>query len=718
MRNRKKKVPVILQMEALECGAASLGMILATYGRFIPLEQLRVDCGVSRDGSNAKNIAIAGKHHGMKVKAFKSSTQTLMQKKDSFPMIIHWNFNHFVVLVGFEKNYAIINDPAIGRTRVELEVFETSFTGVTITFEPGEDFEPAGKPKSVFGFLKKQMAGYRLDSVVLCLTGLMIVLLGMTIPIFTRIFTDYILLEHSGNWMKILVYAMTAVICLTFGLEVFESALLNLMKGKMTVELCMEFLWHTLTLPVTFFGQRAPGDISNRQMDNDEVADIWFDKILPAAVSGVMAVIYLVILVYYDVLMAGIVVCIILVNFFTARMIARWNENDNKAMARDEGKLVGTAMAGISMIETIKASGSEEGYFRKIAGYQAKYDNTRQRLDSRNAVMSVLPKLLSDLCGASILMIGVFHIMSGSFTIGLLLAFQGFYHAFMDPVEQVLGVLDDIHKVTGKMERIEDVKAYPSDTGMDGVRKEGLYKEKLTGQIDLKHISFGYSPLAAPLIEDFSLHLGPGEMVALVGGSGSGKSTIANLITGLYEVRAGEILYDGKKRSEIDRYAFVNSISIVDQNIVIFQDTVRNNITLWNPAIEEQKIVRACKEAGIYDDIMKHPQGLDYLLTEGGGNLSGGQRQRIEIARALVTDPSILILDEATSALDPVTEQQVMNAIKKRQITCLIVAHRLSTIRDADQIIVLEQGRQMERGNHETLKGTGGVYAKLIQSED
>ncbi len=718
MGKQKKKVPVILQMEALECGAASLGMILATYGRYIPLERLRVDCGVSRDGSNAKNIAMAGKHHGMQVKAFKCNVEKLKEKAEDFPAIIHWNFNHFVVLVGFEKDYAILNDPAIGRTRVEMEQFEKSFTGVVLTFQPGEDFKTEGKPKRVKDFLKKNMIGYRIDSVIMCLTGLMIVLLGMSIPIFTRIFTDYILLEHSQNWMSILVYAMSTVLILTFGLEVFQKALLNLMKGKMTVELSMEFLQHTLKLPVTFFGQRAPGDISSRQRDNDEVANVLFEKVCPAIISGVMAVIYFAILIYYDVVIAGIVVCIVMINFMVARKVGKQNENENKAMARDEGKLAGTAMAGISMIETIKASGSEEGYFRKIAGYQTKYDNTKQQLSSKNAVMSVLPSLLSDLCGACILIIGVFHIMSGNFTIGMLMAFQGFYHAFMDPVEKVLEVLDDIHLMAGKMERIEDVKQYPEDIGMDGFESEDLSKEKLSGKIELKEISFGYNPLAAPLIENFSLELNPGKMVALVGGSGSGKSTIANLITGLYEVRTGEILYDGKKRSEIDRYAFVNSISIVDQDIVIFKDTVRNNITLWNPGIQDKEIICACKEAGIYEDIMKHPEGLDYLLTEGGGNLSGGQRQRIEIARALVTNPSILIMDEATSALDPLTEQNVMEAVKARNITCLIVAHRLSTIRDADQIIVLDRGKEVQRGTHESLKNQEGIYAKLIRSED
>lgn len=721
MNRNRKRVPVILQMEALECGAASLGMILASYGRYIPLEQLRLDCGVSRDGSNAKNIAIAAKHHGMQVKAFRYSAKQLQEKSDIFPAIIHWNFNHFVVLVGFEKGHAILNDPAIGRTKVELQQFEKSYTGITLTIKPGKNFEPCGKPKSVIGFLAKHMFGYRKDSVILSMTGLMIVVLGMALPVFTKIFTDYVLLEQSEQWLKILTVAMTVVFLLTFGLELFQTGLLNLMEGKMTLDLSKEFLWHTLTLPVQFFLQRTPGDISNRQVDNEQVANALFEKIIPVVTSGVMAVVYFCVLLYYDMPMALIVVGIMGINFLTAKYIGKCNENDNKALARDEGRLVGTAMAGVSMIETIKVSGAEEGYFRKVAGYQAKYNNTKTRLNSRNTILSVFPGFLSDFCGACILILGVKNIMNGAFTIGVLLAFQGFYHSFMDPVEKLLGVLDEIHIMSGKMERIEDVMGYTADSAMENNywAEKGLSQEKLQGNIRLEEITFGYSPLAEPLIEKFSLQIEPGEMVALVGGSGSGKSTIANLIAGLYSLRSGTIFYDERKRNEIDRYAFVNSISIVDQNIVIFQDTVRNNITLWNAEIEEQKIVQACRDAGIYEDIMKHPEGLDYILSEGGGNLSGGQRQRIEIARALVTEPSILILDEATSALDAITEQNVMTSIRKRKITCLIVAHRLSTIRDADKIIVLERGKEVERGNHKSLKDKkNGVYARLIHSED
>lgn len=721
MKKSIRKVPVILQMEALECGAASLGMVLAFYGRHIPLEQLRFDCGVSRDGSNAKNIAIAAKHHGMQVKAFRYSVEQLQKKNDIFPAIIHWNFNHFVVLIGFEKDYAIINDPAVGKTKVELQQFEKSYTGVVLTMKPRADFQVCGKPKSVIGFLGKRIFGYRKESAILILTGLMIVLLGMALPVFTKVFTDYVLLEQSGQWLKILTIAMGGVVVLTFGLEVFQSKLLNLMEGKMILELSREFFLHTLKLPVQFFLQRTPGDICNRQGDNEHIYMSLFEKIIPVVTSGVMAIVYFMVLMRYDVSMALIVVFIIGVNFFTARYIGKCNENDNKALSRDEGRLAGVTMAGVSMIETIKVSGAEEGYFRKVAGYQAKYNNTRTRLNSRNTILSVFPGFLSDFCGACILILGVKNIMDGSFTIGVLMAFQGFYHAFMGPVEKLLGVLDEMHIMSGKMERIEDVMRYATEDALDkNLEKEGkLSLEKLQGNIRLENISFGYSPFAEPLIENFSLHIKPGGMVALVGGSGSGKSTIVKLIAGLYSIRSGSIYYDEKKRGEIDRYAFVNSLSVVDQNVVIFQDTVRNNITLWNTEIEEQTIVQACKDAGIYEEIMKYPEGLDYVLAEGGGNLSGGQRQRIEIARALVTEPSILILDEATSALDAITEQQVMLAIRERNITCLIIAHRLSTIRDADEIIVLERGKEVERGNHMSLKDKeNGVYARLIRSED
>lgn len=719
---KKRKVPVVLQMEALECGAASLAMILGTYGRYIPLEQMRLDCGVSRDGSNAKNIAIAAKHHGMKVRGLKLTVEKIKNMgEESFPMIIHWNFNHFVVLCGFQKERAVIHDPASGRILVSKEEFEKSFTGIALVMSPSEEFEPCGNKKSVFRFLKTCLKGYGVSSTVLIIAGLLLVFVGMFLPVYTKIFTDHILLGQSSQWMGILAVLMVITIALSTGFSMFFTGLLNRICGKMTIEMSMEFLWHTLTLPVTFFAQRSAGDIVTRQTDNDDVAKMLFERIVPAAVNGVMACIYFFVLMYYDVKMMLVVLAVVAANVISIKVASKKNENDSRTLMRDEAKFAGTAMAGIAMMETIKSSGAEEGFFRKIAGYMARYDNTRNEIRRRNVVLSVLPSFFQEFGGAVILLCGVSKIMQGQFTIGILMAFQGFFSSFLAPVNELVQVYGELHRLNGKLERIQDVKDYEPDVKIDlfeHTKDTNKSLQPLKGEVTLEHVSFGYQPLAQPLIEDFSLKVKPGQMVALAGGSGSGKSTIANLITGLYQVREGKILYDGRGRKEIDRYVFVNSVSIVDQNIVIFRDTVRNNLTLWDDNVEESCLIQACKDACIYEEILKHPEGFEYELSEGGLNLSGGQRQRIEIARALLTNPSILILDEATSALDPITEKSVMEAVKRRGITCLVIAHRLSAIRDADLILVLKKGKEVERGTHESLMQIeNGSYAALIHGE-
>ena len=712
-----------MQMEALECGAASLAMILGTYKRYIPLEQLRLDCGISRNGSNAKNIAIAAKHHGLQVRGLKITAEKIRSMdKDKFPMIIHWDFNHFVVLCGFRKDNAIIHDPAMGRVLVSKEQFEKSFTGVALLMTPAEGFQKCGNKKSVFHFLRMYLKGYGVSSTLLILTGLLSVIMGMFLPVYTKIFTDHVLVGQSTQWMKILAELMTVTILLSTGLSMFFTGLLNRICGKMSVEMSTEFMWHTLMLPVVFFSQRSPGDIVTRQTDNDDVAKMLFEKIVPAATSGVMACIYFGVLTYYNVKMMLVVLVVVAANLITARIATKKSENDSRMLMRDEAKFVGTAMAGISMMENIKSSGAEEGFFRKVTGYMARYDNTQNDMRKRNTIISMLPSLFQEFAGAVILLLGVLKIMHGEFTIGILLAFQGFFSSFLQPVNELMEVYQEIYALNGKLDRIQDVKEYKTDVEIDlaGCPQDTNREEKkLSGNVTLEHVSFGYQPLAAPLIEDFCLTVKPGQMVALTGGSGSGKSTIANLITGLYPVREGRILYDGMERKQMDRYVFVNSLGIVDQNIVIFRDSIRNNLTLWDDTVEESCLIQACKDAGIYEDILKHPEGFEYLLSEGGGNLSGGQRQRIEIARALLREPSILILDEATSALDPITEKQVMDAVKRRNITCIVIAHRLSAIRDADLILVLDKGKEVERGTHETLMNhPDGTYAALVQSED
>lgn len=716
MKKNVKKVPVILQMEALECGAASLAMILAYYKKYIPLERLRSDCNVSRDGSTAKYINLAAKYHGLEAKGFKMSVEKLKAETE-FPVIIHWNFNHFVVLCGFKGDKAVINDPASGKNYIEMEEFDRSFTGIVLKFKPSENFEPGGKPKSTMTFLKKRLSGSISALSIIMVLGLVISILSLIKPIFYKIFTDNILIGKSPEWMSVILTGMGVVLVVSFIAESVRNILLAKVQAKMSISASSSFFWHILHLPVDFFSQRFAGDIAIRQQSNNVIAAALCNQLAPIVLNLVMIGIYLFIMLYYNTPMALVAVVMAVINMAVMNVVLKQNENAAKSMQRDAGKVAGIEVAAVSMIETIKASGAEYGFFEKISGYRTKYNNSVVSLRRRNAFMGIVPELLSGLCTGVILIMGVFFIFNGELTIGALMAFQSFVDLFLSPVNSLTNAMQDFQEVRGDIERVDDVLNYPTDVSDEiEFSKEADY-EKLTGKVEIKELAFAYSTLAPALIENFSLKVEKGQMVALVGGSGSGKSTIAKVISGLYVPRSGEVLFDNIPLKEVDRYVFTNSVAVVDQNISLFTGTIKENISMWDSTISEETMVSACKDACIHDDIMKLADGYDSLVAEGGSNFSGGQRQRLEIARAFVVNPAIMILDEATSALDPMTEKEVMEAVKRRNITCFVIAHRLSTIRDADEIIMLEYGKVVERGTHEQLIEQDGKYAKLVRSE-
>lgn len=723
MARKYKKVPMILQMEALECGAASLGMVLAYYGRYIPLEQLRADCGVSRDGSRAGNILAAARYHGMEARGFRCSVGQI-KKMEVFPLIIHWNFNHFVVLDGFRGEKAVINDPSGGIVEVSMEEFGQSFTGIALTMEPGEGFELCGKKKNVWDFLGGSIMKYRNIMLLILLSGFLTAVLGVAAPVFSRIFMDYVLLGSAKEWMPYLTGGMLAVAAVLFFMKVVRSALMFRAKQAVGTQMNARFMWHALHLPVEFFCQRSPGDISGRQADNEIVAELLFRKVAPALLEVMMAALYFVLLAMLNLPMALVALAAVLVQFVLMKGMSGRNQTESRKISRDGGKYAGAAVSGIFMIETIKAGGSEKGYFQKITGYLAKYNNSKVMLRTRMLAMESLPELLSRLCDAFLLIMGIYYILEGRITIGLLLAFQGFFGQLLAPAGALLEIGSDMQQAVSKLERINDVLDYPADVSEDmdwnpgNVSDgDGRRHKRLEGRLEFRDVCFAYGRLSPLFIENFNLVIEPGQTIALVGGSGSGKSTLASLVTGLYSPRSGVILFDGRTRAETDRYIFTQSVGIVNQTISLFNDTVRNNLTLWDDSVEEPAIVEACRVAEVFDDIMRHPEGLDYMLAEGGRNLSGGQRQRLEIARALIRMPSILILDEATSALDPVTEKRVMDALKKRNITSIFIAHRLSTVRHADRIIMLDHGHVAETGTHESLMKDNGAYARLVRSE-
>jgi len=710
------KVPVIMQMEALECGAASLTMVLAYYDKWIPLEQVRADCGVSRDGSNAKNVLKAARSYGLVAKGYRYEPEDL-KKNGKFPCIIHWNFNHFVVLDGFKGNKAVLNDPAKGSYTVPMETFDNSFTGICLMFEPGEDFEPSGKPKSMLEYAKKRLKGAGVAVAFVVLTSVISALMGVISPAFSRIFMDRLLTNVNPEWFTPFMIALCAMTFVQLVIAWIQSVYSLRINGKLSIVGSTTFMWKVLRMPMEFFSQRMAGDIQQREGTNASIANSMVNTFAPLAINTAMMVFYLVVMIRYSWILTLVGIASILVNLFMSRIISKKRINLTRVQMRDSGKLSGATVAGIEMIETIKASGAENGFFEKWAGYQASVNTQKVKFARLNQYLGMVPSLVSSVTNTIVLMLGVLFTIQGEFTVGMIMAFQGFLGSFTGPAMSLIGASQTLQEMRTQMERIEDVMEYPVDVNYDDEDNEDTEYSKLSGNVELKNITFGYSKLAEPLIEDFSLTLKPGSRVAFVGSSGCGKSTLSKLISGLYKPWSGEILFDGKPISKIDRSVFTGSLAVVDQDIILFEDTIANNIKMWDTSIEDFEMIMAARDAQLHEDIMQRDGGYQYKITEGGKDFSGGQRQRMEIARVLAQDPTIIILDEATSALDAKTEYQVVKSIKDRGITCIVVAHRLSTIRDCDEIIVLDHGKVVERGTHEELYALGGAYTELVSNE-
>ena len=717
VRNGKVKVPVVMQMEALECGAASLTMILAYYGKWIPLEQIRADCGVSRDGSNAKNILKAARSYGLAAKGYRYEPEGL-KENGKFPCIIHWNFNHFVVLDGFKGSKAYLNDPAKGSYSVPMEVFDKSFTGICLMFEPAESFEPGGAPKSILTFVKKRLKEAETAMVFVALTTLITALLGIITPAFSRIFMDRLLTGENPEWFLPFIFALGGISVIQLIVEWIKAVYSLKINGQLSAVGSTTYMWKVLRMPMEFFSQRMAGDIQQRQRMNASVAQSLAETFAPLALNTVMLVFYFVVMLRYSLILTLVGVASIVINLVVSRIISNKRMNITRVQLRDAGKLAGATVTGIEMVETIKASGAENGFFEKWAGYQASVNTQQVRFERLNQYLGMIPELVSSLANIAVLILGVYFTINGKFTVGMIMAFQGFLGSFTAPAQTLISAGQTLQEMRTQMERVEDVMEYPTDVNCsrDGILEDAEYS-KLSGNVELKNVTFGYSRLAEPLIRDFNLTLKTGSRVAFVGTSGCGKSTLSKLISGLYQPWEGEILFDGKTIEKIDRSVFTGSLAVVDQDIILFEDTIANNIKMWDDSIEDFEVIMAARDAQLHEDIMQRDGGYSYKITEGGKDFSGGQRQRMEIARVLAQDPTIIILDEATSALDAKTEFEVVRSIKDRGITCIVVAHRLSTIRDCDEIIVLDNGEVVERGTHDELYARGGVYTQLVTNE-
>ena len=709
------KVPVVMQLEALECGAAALAMIMAYYNLWVPLEQVRLDCGVSRDGSKAKNIYLAAEHYGFTVKAHRVSPETL-KAEGTFPCIIHWNMNHFVVLNGFRGKHVYINDPARGTVKITWDEFDKAFTGIVITPTPSENFKPGGKRKSTISFARKRLIGAGAAVVFVMLTTAISYLFGIANSVTSRIFMDRLLTGINRDWLYPFIGLMVflAVINITV---VWAQTIYSLrINGKMSVIGSSSYMWKVLRLPMEFFSQRLAGDIQSRMGMNASIAGTLVGTFAPLILNTAMMVFYFVLMIKQSPLLTLIGLSTLIINIFMSRIISNRRINITRVQMRDSAKLEATTASGIEMIETIKASGAESGFFQKWAGYQASVNAQNVKAAKDQQFIGVIPAFFSTVANYAVLIAGIYLTMDGNFTLGSVLMFQGFLGSFMSPAMTLISAGQTIQEMRTQMERVEDVMEYPDDPAID-VKPTITEMAKLKGNVELKNVTFGYSRLEAPIIKDFSMSLKTGDRVAIVGASGSGKSTISKLISGLYQPWSGEILFDGHARPEYPREVMTGSLAVVDQDIIIFEDTISNNIKMWDDTILDFEVILAARDAQLHDDITRMPGGYQHKLLSGGKNISGGQRQRMEIARVLAQDPSIIILDEATSALDAKTEYEVINAIKARGITCIVVAHRLSTVRDCDEIIVLDHGDIAERGTHDELMARGGIYSELVSNE-
>lgn len=709
------RTPTVLQMENTECGAASLSIVLQHYGCYVPLTQLRELCGVSRDGSDAANLVLAARSLGLNAKGFQKGLDALEKLKP--PAILFWEFNHFLVFEGFRGDSVALNDPALGPRTVSREDFDRSYTGIVLTMEPGPSFKRGGRAPSVWPIVLRRMASEQMGVGFILIAGLLLILPQLVMPVFAQIYLDEVIGNGMANWLKPMLWAMALTIGLQVMLQHLQLVGTRSLEKRLTRRFAIDFEHHILSLPEKFYSQRNASDIAGRMAINNSIAEFIGGRLIPMLTGLVLLVFYLILTFLYSPWLGLLILATTGVNALVVQWNLRSQKDASLALQKDAAKSGAVVVNAMRDIETIKAAAIENDVFRRFAGYQSRLLNTLQDFQLRNARLRLIPSALTTFNEVAVLLLGFFLVIRGNLTLGMLLAAQSIAFNLKGQIEALINFVQQLQGFSAGVLRLEDVLEQPKDPLVD--RKIDPNREsapvRLSGMIEIKDLSYSFSAVQSPLIKQLSLSICSGMRVALVGGSGSGKSTLAKLLAGLYQPSGGSITFDGRPLLEHPRAVVVSSLAMVQQEIQLFGCTVRDNLSLWNPGIDDLTLLEACREAEILDVVNGLPQGLDTNLNEGGRNLSGGQRQRLELARALVCNPSILILDEATSALDAETELKLIGNLTRRGCTQVIVAHRLSTIRDADLIIVLDQGKVVQQGTHDALSDDlTGPYAQLI----
>ena len=722
-RRGRVRTPTLLQNDAAECGAISLGIVLAFFGRWVPIEELRAACDVTRDGCDGVDLLRAARHFGLEPQGWRKEPHQLHAMR--MPLILFWDFSHFLVLEGHARGRYYVNDPASGRRTVDEDEFDKGFTGVAVSFEPGADFEPGGRSPGILRRLQPWLREGRAPLAFASACGLLLSLTALALPLLLNVFVDYVLSGREPSWGAALVIGATVAAGLVYLLTWLRERCLRRLSVRLSLGRADRFITHLFRLRTAFFAHRYAGDLTARMQSINEVATVATGQFAGVAIELVTSLLFVVLMVVYDPLLAGVVVALGAASALLTRAVTRSRVEQNRLLQREAGNMQGTGMSGLRSIDRLQAVAAENDFFVHFTGYQARELLARQRFTELGHVIGALPGLFLIAGNAAVLGLGGLRVMSGDMTLGAMTAFYVLAASFLLPIGRFVQFADLFQVLDGQLQRLDDVFDAPEDAVLAGRGEEPAERPaafarrlRLTGRVELRNVTFGYKTTGEPLVKDFSLVVEPGQRAAIVGPTGSGKSTLASLVTGTHRPWSGEILFDGRPLAEVPRDLLTDSVSLVDQHIFLFAGSVRDNLTMWDRETPDQAVVAAARDADVHAAITALPQGYDAPVLEGGRNFSGGQRQRLEIARALVSNPTVLILDEATCALDPLAELRIDEALRRRGITCLIVAHRLSTIRDSDLIVVLDRGREAQRGTHqELMEDADGLYRRLMEAE-